>query len=228
MKQRFVALITLSLVLFPTACLAVERTIEADDSDTMPDLSGDGWVAIFNEKDTRGWIQRNGTATFRVHDGAIVGTTATGSVNSFFCTQQTYLDFELTFEVNVDAKLNSGVQIRSQCRSEYKNGRVYGPQVEIEAAPGQSGYLYSEGTGRSWISKVQPITDVMNNGQWNRFVVRARGDRLQTWINGEAICDLRDPESNAEGFIGLQVHQVPKGEGPYQVRWRDIRVRVLK
>ena len=30
------------------------------------------------------------------------------------------------------------------------------------------------------------------------------------------------------GFIGLQVHGIPKGAGPYQVRWRNIRIRELK
>ncbi len=29
-------------------------------------------------------------------------------------------------------------------------------------------------------------------------------------------------------FIGLQVHGIPKGEGPYQVRWRNVRIRELK
>ena len=30
------------------------------------------------------------------------------------------------------------------------------------------------------------------------------------------------------GFIGLQVHGIAKGEGPYQVRWRNVRIRELK
>ena len=51
-------------------------------------------------------------------------------------------DFELQFQVKlINNELNSGVQIRSQCRELNdkekargdKNGRVNGPQVEIEA-----------------------------------------------------------------------------------------------
>lgn len=30
------------------------------------------------------------------------------------------------------------------------------------------------------------------------------------------------------GFIGLQVHGIPQGESPYEVRWRNIRIRELK
>jgi hypothetical protein len=175
-----------------------------------------------------GWTQKNGTATYRVEDGVIIGKTAEGSPNSFLCTDKNYADFELTFEVNVDEGLNSGVQIRSLSKADYKNGRVHGPQVEIETAPGESGYVYSEGTSRDWITKDQPIKDAYSNGHWNRYVVRAKGDRIQTWVNGQAIADIRDPESSQKGFVGLQVHGIKKDTGPFEVRWRDIQIRELK
>ncbi|TWU20591.1 Trehalose utilization [Novipirellula galeiformis] len=195
---------------------------------TIPDIDGKGWVSLFNGKDTKGWTQKNGTATYRVENGAVVGTTSEGSPNSFLCTNESFGDFELTFEVNVDTGLNSGVQIRSLSTKEYKNGRVHGPQVEIESAPGESGYLYSEGTGRGWITKEQPIKDVYQNDRWNRFVVRAVGERVQTWVNGTKIADFSDAESSKEGFVGLQVHGIGKGTGPFQVRWKDIRVRIVE
>ncbi len=194
----------------------------------IPDITSDGWVSLFNGTDLTGWSLKNGTATYRVEQDAIVGKTSEGSPNSFLCTDASFGDFELTFEVNDDPGLNSGVQIRSVSTPDYKSGRVHGPQVEIETSPGEAGYVYSEGTGRGWISEQQPIKDAYNNGVWNRYHVRARGDRIQTWINGQAIADIRDPDSSREGFIGLQVHGIAKGSGPFEVRWRDIRVRELK
>ncbi len=203
-------------------------SIKPDDSAAMPELDSEGWVSLFDGKDLAGWTQKNGTATYRVEDGVIVGKTAEGSPNSFLCTDSDYADFELTFEVNVDEGLNSGVQIRSLSKADFKNGRVHGPQVEIESAPGESGYIYSEGTSRDWITKEQPIKDAYSNGQWNRYVVRAKGNRIQTWVNGQAIADIRDPDSSQKGFVGLQVHGIKKDTGPFQVRWRDIRIRELK
>ncbi len=203
-------------------------TIQPDALATIPDINGEGWVPIFNETDLTGWTQKNGTATYRVEGDVIIGKTAEGSPNSFLCSNSQYGDFELTFEVNDDPGLNSGVQIRSLSNADFKNGRVHGPQVEIETSPGESGYIYSEGTGRGWISKEQPIKDAYKNGQWNRYVVRAKGDRIQTWVNGQPIADIRDPDSSQTGFIGLQVHGIAKETGPFEVRWRDIRVRELK
>jgi len=195
--------------------------------DAMPDIGSSDWASLCNGENLQGWTPRNGTATYRIEDGVIVGKTAKGSPNSFLCTIQEYSDFELTFEVRVDPGLNSGVQVRSQSKPEFKNGRVHGPQIEIENSPGESGYIYSEGTGREWITKDQPIKDAYNNGSWNRFVVRAKRDRIQTWVNGIAIADVRDAESHRRGFIGLQVHSIPKDSGPMEVRWRDIRIRTL-
>lgn len=210
--------------------LALELPIGHDKADfsTAPNTSGEGWKTLFNGKDLSGWVQKNGTAKYSVEEAAVVGRTTEGSPNSFMCSEKNYGDFELTFEVKVDNALNSGVQIRSKSIAEKDNGRVHGPQVEIEASPGTAGYVYGESTGRGWLSPTQPKTDALKNGVWNRYVIRAVGPRIQTWINGRKIEDIYDPESYQNGFIGLQVHGIGKDTGPFQVRWRDIRIHEVK
>ncbi len=210
----------------PMALITAAKT--SVNFDNPPDLAAESWTSLFNGQDLNGWSQKNGTAMYRVENGAIIGKTAQGSPNSFLCTDRNYSDFELTFEVMVDAGLNSGVQIRSQSKSDYQNGRVHGPQVEIENSPGEAGYIYSEATGRNWISPEQPIKDAFKNSEWNQYLVRAVGDRYQTWINGRKIEDLSDAESFHEGFIGLQVHGIGANEGPFEVRWRNLKIRELK
>lgn len=39
------------------------------------------WVALFDGRTLDGWVQRNGTETFRVEGGTIVGRTSEGSPN---------------------------------------------------------------------------------------------------------------------------------------------------
>ncbi len=193
-----------------------------------------GWVSLFDGKTLDGWIQKNGTATYRVEDGCIVGKTAEGSPNSFLCTVKEYGDFELEFDVKVDNRLNSGVQIRSKTKGS-PTGRVYGPQVEIEAAGEkgcESGYVYGEATGRGWLTPPERLKPhkYFKDGQWNHYRIVAKGPRIQTWINGHKIEDLTDEaiyKTHPRGFIGLQVHAIPRGQGPYEVRWRNIRIKVL-
>jgi len=197
-----------------------------------------GWISLFDGKTLHGWIQKNGTATYRVENGTIVGRTTEGSPNSFLCTEHEFGDFELEFDVKVDNRLNSGVQIRSKTKPPRKGerfGRVYGPQVEIEASGkngAESGYIYGEATGRGWLTpkpRLKPHKH-FKDGQWNHYRVVARGPRIQTWINGVAIEDLTDEaiyKTHPKGFIGLQVHAIRRGTGPYEVAWRNIRIREL-
>ncbi len=189
-----------------------------------------GFVDLFNGKDLSGWTQRNGTATYRVEGDAIVGKTNEGSPNSFLCTDQKYGNFELKFDVKVDSALNSGVQIRSQTEGDTTTARVNGPQVEI-SLDGMAGYVYGEAAG-GWMT---PDADrkshqTFQDGEWNHYHIVAFGPRIQTWINGEPISDLVHEEkfkTHGEGFIGLQVHGIGAGQGPYEVRWRNLQLRDL-
>jgi hypothetical protein len=190
-------------------------------------------ISLFDGKTLDGWEQKNGTATYEVKDGAILGSTAEGSPNSFLCSKKEYGDFALEFEVKLlNDALNSGVQIRSHSKPDYRDGRVHGPQVEIEASPGQAGYIYGEASTGAWISPDADgnPTEHFKNGEWNKYRVRAVGPRVQVWINGEKITDVKnvkDLNAEAPGFIGLQVHSF-KGPHPAQVMWRNIRIRELK
>jgi hypothetical protein len=191
-------------------------------------LREDGFVDLFNGKNLDGWEQKNGTATYEVVDDTILGRTVKGSPNSFLCSEKEYGDFELVFEVKVDKGLNSGVQIRSVSKPDYKEGRVHGPQVEIEWDPGESGYIYSEGTKRGWVSPTRTQKNVFKNEGWNEYRVLADGPRIQTWINGTCIEDIEMPAiESRKGFLGLQVHGVKKNASPFKVQWKNIRIREI-
>ncbi|MBL4884597.1 MAG: DUF1080 domain-containing protein [Planctomycetaceae bacterium] len=196
------------------------------------------WKSLFDGKTLKGWTQKNGTATYEVVDGTIHGITKEGSPNSFLCSNKLYGDFELIFEVKVHDKLNSGVQIRSQTaepKGDEKYGRVNGPQCEIEASGAngaESAYIYGEATGRGWLTTKEDLIPHKHfkDGQWNKFRIVAKGNHFQTWINGHAIADLVDEEiykTHPKGFIGLQVHGIGKDAGPYDVSWKNIKIKEL-
>ena len=191
------------------------------------------YKAIFDGKTLEGWTQRNGTATYRVEKKSVVGKTNEGSPNSFLCSDKEYGNFDLIFEVKVDDKLNSGVQIRSQTKGGPK-GRVNGPQVEIEASGkngAEAGYIYGEAAG-GWMTpsdKLKPHKH-FKDGKWNKYRVVADGANIKVWINGAVVSDLNHEEkykSHPKGFIGLQVHSIGRGSGPYEVRWRKIKIKEL-
>ena len=188
----------------------------------------DGWVALFDGKTLDGWEQKNGTATYRVEDGCIVGKTNEGSPNSFLATKKEYGDFELKFEVKVADELNSGVQIRSAVRPD---GVVHGPQVEI-AINGTAGFIYGEGLKTGWLSedRSDPAAQAaFKKGEWNKYRVLADGKSIKTWVNDVPVANLVDEKTGmTSGLIGLQVHGIKKGTGPFEVRWKNITLKELK
>ena len=213
----------------------------------------DGWKSLFDGKTLKGWKPAAlGQAEYKVVDGTISGTTKVGSPNSFLASEKEYGDFELEFEVKVHDKLNSGCQIRSREKTQAdvdeetkrtgkkpnKNnlvGRFFGPQCEIEASPGQSAYIYAEATGYGWRSEKpknkKHSHTFMKNGEWNKYRIVAKGPRIQTWINGNKVEDFVDEvifKSHPKGKIGLQVHGIKKGSGPWDVAWKNIRIKELK
>ena len=198
-----------------------------------------GFRTLFDGKTLKGWTLRGGTATYVVEDGTIVGTTVEGSPNTFLCTEKEYGDFELVLDVRCDPKLNSGIQIRSHVYQKAtpmagrpkrirKAGDVYGYQCEI-AGGGSAGNFWDEARRARWLadtSKKPTAREAYKPGQWNTYRIVAQGDRIRSWVNGVPCADFRD-STDAKGFIGLQVHGIRKGTGPYQVRWRNIRIREL-
>ena len=187
-----------------------------------------------------GWKREDGTAKYDVQDGTIVGTTTESSINTFLC-KGPFSDFELEFEVLVDRELNSGVQIRSHVYEQdtpqesdpkrvRKRGEVYGYQCEICEVPnGTAGNFWDESRRTRWLDDFadKPAArSAFRGGQWNHYRIIAEGDRIRSWPNGVPCADFRD-DRDASGLIGLQVHSVEQGTGPFLVRWRNVRLRNL-
>jgi len=205
------------------------------------------WKDLFDGQTLNGWSIHSGYAKYRIEDGAIVGTAVKGSPNTFLCTNKEYGDFTLEFEVKCDPRLNSGVQIRSQIAKDpmffvfrgpdgrprqhlVPPDRVYGYQVEIASAEtGTSGGIYDEARRGFFLADLTDKSDArkaFKDDRWNKYRIECKGSSIKTWVNEVPCVDLRD-SMDAKGIIGLQVHGLGRNFFPYQVRWRNLRIREL-
>jgi putative membrane-bound dehydrogenase-like protein len=179
--------------------------------------TADNAKELFNGKDLTGWD--GDAAVWSVQNGEIVGKTATGlKRNTFLKSTLTVTDFKLSLKVKLTPnKENSGIQFRSEPLAD---GEMRGPQADIGA--GWWGKLYEE-SGRGLLAKEGGEKHVKPD-DWNDYVVEAKGDAVKIWINGQLVCDYADPKLSKRGVIGLQVHS----GGPMEVRFKDIKLEVLK
>jgi len=165
---------------------------------------------------------------FRMEDGALVAGSMERTIprNEFICTTSQYRDFELRLQVRLKgdpAKANAGIQIRSRRIPDHHE------MIGYQADMGQHywGALYDESRRRKVLAQPEPaqLTRILKPGDWNDYVIRCQGQRIQLWINGFQTVDYTEPDSHIEqtGIIGLQVHSGP----PTEAWYRNITLRPL-
>jgi len=234
-KTMKISHIPLLLMLFPVA--SVQFGCSPKNADTVQSTETaahagveeeSGWTELFNGKDLTGWKQVNGQATYKVEDGAIVGTTVTESPNSFLAADKMYGDYILEFEVMLNDDLNSGVQFRSISDPAVMDGRVHGYQFELDPSDRKwTGGIYDEAR-RGWL---YPLTlnpaaqSAYKKGTWNKARIEAIGDKITTWVNDVPVAAVVD-DMTPEGLIALQVHAIEKpGDAGKEIKWRNIRIK---
>lgn len=200
---------------------------------------------LFNGQDLTGW---DGDPRFwSARDGILRGETTLGSLpksNTFLIWRGgTVRDFELRVKFRI-RNGNSGIQYRSR---EIGRWSVAGYQAEIENRQGKVGFLYEE-RGRKELARVGQKVRIDSDGkrqivgqlgdvkrdfiergyyrerQWNEYVIIARGNRLEHWLNGFQTIELTDQDSarrSESGLLALQIHVGP----PMLVEFKEILLR---
>jgi len=215
-----------------------------------------GFRSLFNGADLTGWAGRpqhwsvqdgaiTGTTTQE--------TPAQG--NNFLIARDGDKDLAVgDFELRCSFKFtgdwgNSGIQYRSRA---LPNFVVHGYQADMETGPNYSGILYEEGgrgilcergqkvvikddpanPGKPKIEVVGSLGDAKQIGaaidphQWSDYVVIARGNHLQHFINGRQTVDVVDEhaaKAAQSGILALQLHGGP----PMKIQFKNIRIKPL-
>jgi putative membrane-bound dehydrogenase-like protein len=179
--------------------------------------NADNAKELFNGKDLTGWDGEEGL--WKVENGEIVGKSATGlKKNTFLKSHLATENFKLSLKVKLTPnRENSGVQFRS---APLPDGEMRGPQADIGA--GWWGKLYEE-SGRGLLAK-EGGEKFVRSDEWNDYVVEAVGGHVKIWINGNLCTDYEDDKLARRGIFGLQMHS----GGPMEVRFKDIKLEVLK
>ena len=117
----------------------------------------------------------------------------------------------------------------------------------MEAGPNYTGGLYEE-KGRGILAKrgqkilIHPdgtlevtgslgdsakLEDEIRKGDWNEYVIIAKGNHLEQFINGKEMIDVVDEQAEkaaTSGVIALQLH----AGKPMTVEFKDLRIKELK
>lgn len=181
-----------------------------------------GWIELFNGRNLDGWRENRFAhqPRWEVTDGVL---TARGG-QGYLATQEEFDDFELFAEVRISDSSgghgNSGIYIR--CQPHEDRTKEFPPGYEVQCdhndTRNYTGSIYN--LGAPGASAPKPMA---RDGEWFTMRVLARGDHLQSWVNGEPAADCRDPRKRfARGYILLQQHHRTG-----VVDFRQVRIKKL-
>lgn len=180
-----------------------------------------GFKPIFDGKTLKGWD--GDPRLWSVKDGELIGSSEGNKLtgNTFLIYRDAqFSDFILRAKVKL-RNHNSGIQFRSE---ELPNWVVKGYQADM-AQGAWWGSVYEEKGTRGvmvngWKGKAETVVKATD---WNDVEIYCKGEQIRITINGLVTAELKD-SVKLDGIVALQLHAGP----PMEVRFKDIRVQVLK
>jgi len=200
------------------AVLALPVSVRGEDTAGPDDNKPpEGFTALFNGKDLTGWQglielpqraklspeelakkQEEANKKYLPHWKVVDGVLTYDGKGQSLQTAKDYGDFELLADWKIEKNGDSGIYLRGN------------PQVQIWDNPVGSGGLYNN---QKHPSKPLVVAD-KPVGQWNRFHIIMKGDRVTVFLNGKKVVDDTPLENYwergkplpAKGPIELQHH----------------------
>jgi len=188
----------------------------------------EGFQMLFDGKTFEGW--EGDLKTFRIADAAIIGGTMKERIprNEFLCTKEKFGDFELRLQAKLAGDgANAGVQFRTKRIPNHHE--VSGYQCDMGHMEGRCiwGSLYDESRRKKFLihGDKDKVEKAYKPGEWNDFVIRCEGPRVQIWLNGVQTIDYNEVDETVDrtGVLAVQIHGGPPSEASY----RKIRIKRL-
>lgn len=205
-----------------------------------PTVKGEGFIDVLEGGTLDAWDVPSDH--WYLKENRIVGYTGEEKLEipEWLYTKQSFSDFEFTCELKLtgDNRRNTGIYYRVNTFTfSSKNGKksYKAPSgYEFDVAYHTLGRKNYQGSLGDWYARpslrIFPdqsiINQVYKSEEWNRLTIRARGNRLEYWINGVKVMDYidQDPKASDKGVIGFQIHN----GSVMKVEFRNIRVLPLE
>lgn len=198
---------------------------EGAPAEAAPQPDAEGWYSLFNGKDLAGWKVSESPASIRVKDEAMAmdGPRA----HAFYVgpvADHDFKSFEFEADVKTAPKANSGIYFHTAWQEKGYPPKGHEAQINnTHGDPRKTGSLYAVKD-----LKESPVKD----GEWFRYAVAVRGQRIVLKVNGKVTVDWTEPSGYkhperpqrglSSGTFALQGHD-PESK----VWFKNIRVRPL-
>jgi hypothetical protein len=179
-----------------------------------------GWIDLYNGKNLDGWHENKfqHKPEWKIAGGVLIGHGGQGYLSSL----EQFDDFELEAEARISdtagGRGNSGIYFRCAPHTDLTQEFPPGYEAQLDHGDGNNptGSIYNlsiEGS-RAPVSQEK-------DGEWVTMRIRAVGNHLQTWVNGQPGADCHDSANrHTTGSILLQMHHLTG-----KAEFRQVRIR---
>jgi len=217
-----------------------------------PDTS---YTPIFNGRDLTGWA--GDEQVWTVSNGVLTGHVPPGKKPEQYLIWSDGIaleDFELRFQFRLE-RGNAGILYRGESvgsdgvlayeysqidRARFKNGETaniheigVGPEKPGRSRLANWGQLVViDPSGNKISAGTTPIAPAVirersQGRDWQEGMIRAQGNRLTHWMNGEMVGEVTDLQASRSRSSGSLRLRVVGNMGDTMIRYRDIRLRTL-
>ena len=197
-------------------------------------LAQGDWIPLFDGRTLDGWQANLRPESWAVEDGAIV---TRGDTSHLFyvgpVANHDFKNFEFSAEVMTSTGANSGIYFHTESRpDEAWPQKGYEAQVVSTGRPMFGTYVEHKMAGSIYAVRNTWTAPTQDNA-WFHYRIKVSGRTIQTFINGELICEYTEPADAwraadkqerhlSSGTFALQCHDPDS-----VVYYRDLKVRVL-
>ena len=193
------------------------------------------WIPLQDGKSLAGWKAPENPQSWKVEDGLFV---TRGDRSHLYYVgkvgKHDFRNFEFSAEVLTEPGSNSGIYIHTKYQPEGWPAAGYEIQVINSNPPAErmNGYIEHKMTGSIYAVRNTWVAPVKDN-VWFNYRIRVVGKTIQTFINGDLICEYAEPANPwrakdkqgrvlGSGTFALQAHDPGS-----VVKYRNMKVKIL-
>lgn len=184
-----------TLFILIAALLAFNGNVSAEDNTLTHKEKKDGWVLLFNGKDTKGWrgakIKDFPEKGWVVEDGmlkVLPGNGGESTNGGDIVTKKTYKDFILSVDFKITEGANSGIKYFVDPELNQGEGSAIGCEFQIlddlRHPDAKLGVKGNRTLGSLYDLIPAPADKPFNKDGFNTAVIVVRGNHVEHWLNG--------------------------------------------
>jgi hypothetical protein len=201
---------------------------------SVPGLAQD-WIPLQDGKSLAGWKAAEKPESWVVEDGAFV---THGDRSHLFYVgrvgKHDFRNFEFSADVMTSPGANSGIYVHTKWQGPGWPEAGYELQVLNSNPPAETmnGYVEHKMGGSIYAVRNTWVAPARDN-EWFNYRIRVVGKTLQTFINGQLVCEYAEPanafrpDDKKGRFLGSGTFALQAHDPASVVKYRNMKVKLL-